>query len=115
MSLVSEFWCLDLFAGLLDHYRVLDKFSENGIRSCQSFSSVRTMFNPLKIIHYLLNTENSFTAVLVYVDDLLVTGNDLPEIESIKSLLHQKFTIKDLGDLKYFLGIEVLELIKAFS
>ena len=41
------------------------------------------------------------------MDDLLVTGNDLPEIESIKSLLHQKFIIKDLGDLKYFLGIEV--------
>ena len=57
MSLVGEFGCLDLFAGLLDLYMVLDKLPENGIRSYQSFSSVRTMFNPLKIIHYLLNTE----------------------------------------------------------
>ncbi|WOG98596.1 hypothetical protein DCAR_0417940 [Daucus carota subsp. sativus] len=53
-------------------------------------------------------TGKSFTAIVVYVDDLLVTGNDLDAINSIKTLLHQKFTIKDLGDLKYFLGVEVL-------
>ena len=50
----------------------------------------------------------SFTAIVVYVDDLLVTGNNIEEIDQIKSSLHQKFTIKDLGNLKYFLGIEVL-------
>lgn len=49
----------------------------------------------------------SFTAILVYVDDLVLAGNDLTEIHAIKSLLDRKFSIKDIGELKYFLGFEV--------
>lgn len=42
----------------------------------------------------------------VYVDDILVIGNDTVEINSIKTFLHDTFTIKDLGPLQYFLGLE---------
>ncbi|GKB04502.1 retrovirus-related pol polyprotein from transposon TNT 1-94 [Tanacetum coccineum] len=48
-----------------------------------------------------------FTAVLVYVDDMLLTGNSQSEILSLKNSLDKKFTIKDLGLAKYFLGIEL--------
>lgn len=48
-----------------------------------------------------------FTAVLVYVDDVIITGNDNATISHLKSFLNSKFRIKDLGLLKYFLGIEV--------
>ncbi|XP_020415554.1 uncharacterized protein LOC109948060 [Prunus persica] len=48
----------------------------------------------------------SFTAVLIYVDDILLTGNDLQEMEGLKAFLLKRLCIKDLGDLKYFLGIE---------
>ncbi|GJW75060.1 putative RNA-directed DNA polymerase [Tanacetum coccineum] len=51
----------------------------------------------------------SFVVLLVYVDDILITGNDLIEIEKCKDLLNSKFLIKDLGELKYFLGIEVIK------
>ena len=40
------------------------------------------------------------------MDDILLTGNDLTEIQRVKDCLLQQFRIKDLGDLKYFLGIE---------
>ncbi|KAG7572488.1 Integrase catalytic core [Arabidopsis suecica] len=45
--------------------------------------------------------------VLVYVDDLIISGSNKEGIQAIKSSLHSAFDIKDLGVLKYFLGIEV--------
>ncbi|GJR66487.1 ribonuclease H-like domain-containing protein [Tanacetum coccineum] len=43
-----------------------------------------------------------FVALLVYVDDIVITGNDDVEIKSFKKFLSSKFLIKDLGELKYF-------------
>ncbi|XP_070038341.1 uncharacterized mitochondrial protein AtMg00810-like [Nicotiana tomentosiformis] len=45
-------------------------------------------------------------------DDLLVTENDLEEIQNTKVALHQKFKLKDLGELRYFLGIEFARSIE---
>lgn len=53
--------------------------------------------------------------ILVYVDDLLLIGNDLPEIQNVKNLLDAKFSIKDIGPLKYFLGFEVARSSKGIS
>jgi hypothetical protein len=50
---------------------------------------------------------NKFTALLIYVDDIVLTGNDFSEIQLVKSFLNDKFKIKDLGQLRYFLGLEV--------
>ena len=50
-----------------------------------------------------------FTVLLVYVDDILLTGNSISEIEELKLFLKTKFLIKDFGILKYFLGIEIVE------
>ncbi|MDV3143949.1 MAG: reverse transcriptase domain-containing protein, partial [Candidatus Phytoplasma australasiaticum] len=49
---------------------------------------------------------SALVIVLVYVDDLLITGNDYKLIQETKGVLHHYFKIKDLGELKYFLGIE---------
>ncbi|GKV27163.1 hypothetical protein SLEP1_g36366 [Rubroshorea leprosula] len=51
--------------------------------------------------------ENNFLAVLVYVDDLIIAGNNSSLCQKLKEFLHIMFHIKDLGKLKYFLGIEV--------
>ncbi|GJY74052.1 retrovirus-related pol polyprotein from transposon TNT 1-94 [Tanacetum coccineum] len=54
----------------------------------------------------------TFTAALVYVDDVLIAGDSMAEIQSIKAGLDQKSTIKDLGLAKYFLGIEFVSAPK---
>ncbi|KAE8690040.1 hypothetical protein F3Y22_tig00110929pilonHSYRG00026 [Hibiscus syriacus] len=46
--------------------------------------------------------------ILIYIDDLLLTGNDLVLINELKDMLNCSFKMKDLGELKYFLGLEVL-------
>ena len=45
--------------------------------------------------------------MLVYVDDIIVTDNNHTFIKSLVSKLNSEFSLKDLGDLDYFLGIEV--------
>ena len=47
------------------------------------------------------------TALLVYVNDIIVTENDEREKHEVKQRLPTEFEIKELGKLKYFLGIEV--------
>jgi transposase InsO family protein len=48
-----------------------------------------------------------FIALLVYVDDIVLAGNDSEALSSFTHLLNQKFKLKDLGDLKFFLGLEI--------
>ncbi|XP_059290086.1 uncharacterized mitochondrial protein AtMg00810-like [Lycium ferocissimum] len=50
--------------------------------------------------------------ILIYVDDLLITGNDLNLIKASQSTLQQNFKIKDIGELRYFLGIQFLRSSK---
>ena len=45
--------------------------------------------------------------VLIYVDDLIVCGNNMEFLTKFKDYLGRCFHMKDLGKLKYFLGIEV--------
>lgn len=47
------------------------------------------------------------TITLVYVDDIIVMGNDSNGMENLKNCLVRKFEIKELTRLKYFLGIKV--------
>ncbi|OMO98301.1 Reverse transcriptase, RNA-dependent DNA polymerase [Corchorus capsularis] len=56
---------------------------------------------------FIKSSKTDFFAILVYVDDIVITGNNSKLIDSVKNALQRQFSIKDLGSLKYFLGLEV--------
>lgn len=56
---------------------------------------------------YVQTGQTEKLMVLIYVDDLIITGSNADSITALKKKLQGKFPVKDLGPLKYFLGIEV--------
>lgn len=56
---------------------------------------------------FIYTKDSKEVRVLVYVDDLVLASNDLSLLTKFKTYLGDCFRMKDLGKLKYFLGIEV--------
>ena len=69
----------------------------NGYQQCQAD---RTLFVKSK-------PGGKMAILIVYVDDIILTGDDSEEILKLKRLLATEFEIKDLRTLRYFLGMEV--------
>ena len=45
--------------------------------------------------------------LVLYVDDILLIGNDIPMLQSVKVWLSKQFSMKDLGEASYILGIKI--------
>ncbi len=58
---------------------------------------------------YVKKTNHGIVIIIIYVDDLIITRNSDANIFDLKKLLKQKFGMKDLGELRYFLDIEVIQ------
>ncbi|RVW79412.1 Retrovirus-related Pol polyprotein from transposon TNT 1-94 [Vitis vinifera] len=56
---------------------------------------------------FLKKQHDKIMTLIVYVDDMVVTGNDPEERKALQNYLSREFEMKYLGHLKYFLGIEV--------
>jgi hypothetical protein len=55
------------------------------------------------------------TLLLLYVDDMIITGDDFEYIAFVRARLHDQSLLTDLGPLRYFLGIEVSSTSAGFS
>jgi histone deacetylase 1/2 len=53
---------------------------------------------------------NTIVIIAVYVDDVLITGDNTAEINRISSTMGKRFKMKDLGEIRQFLGIEARHL-----
>ncbi|GJR91539.1 uncharacterized mitochondrial protein-like protein [Tanacetum coccineum] len=71
--------------------------------------------NPYMVSNKQINNGKDFLALVIYVDDILLTGNNLELIKHIKQQLDEAFSIKDLGNLNYYLGIEFLRNAKGIT
>eukprot|EP00253_Pinus_taeda_P011391 PITA_11391 len=80
-------------------YAKMDNFLlESGFSRCHSDNTV-----------YTKTVGNSLIILVVYVDDLILTGSDPILINHVKSSLKKKFEMTDLGHLHYFLCLQVLQ------
>lgn len=61
------------------------------------------------------SSADSFTALLVYVDNIVIASNDDDAVAALKLALNKRFRMKDLGPLRYFLGLEVARSAKGIS
>jgi hypothetical protein len=62
---------------------------------------------PLEHAVYTKSSKDSNLLIGVYVDDLIITGDNAQQIEGFKAQMMKKFSMSDLGLLSYYLGIEV--------
>jgi hypothetical protein len=64
---------------------------------------------------FLCKTPTGLVLLLVYVDDIVIIGTDSTLIGHLKQNLQAFFHMKDLGPLKYFLGLEVQRILQVYS
>jgi hypothetical protein len=56
---------------------------------------------------YMLRTTDSLLLLVLYVDDLLITGFSTSTIVVVKRILHDMFFMTDMGPLHFFLGLDI--------
>ena len=56
---------------------------------------------------FIRNINGIYMAVLVYVDDIVIASNNDEVVDQLKNALKQSFKLRDLGPLRYFLGLEI--------
>ncbi|KAL0367073.1 UNVERIFIED_CONTAM: Retrovirus-related Pol polyprotein from transposon RE1 [Sesamum radiatum] len=70
---------------------------------------IKIEFQQSRVDRSLFTYKNGerLVVALIYVDDVILTGNDANKIQEVNVYFNKNFGMKDLGSLKYFLGIEV--------
>ncbi|XP_016192159.1 uncharacterized protein LOC107633038 [Arachis ipaensis] len=57
---------------------------------------------------FICKSERGVVLLLLYIDDMIIAGDDVDGISNLKASLHRIFEMKNLGSLSYFLGLEVI-------
>jgi histone deacetylase 1/2 len=57
---------------------------------------------------YIYHQGSTLIYLLIYVDDIILAGADMQSINRAITLLQNKFAVKDIGDLTFFLGIKAI-------
>ena len=73
---------------------------------CQEYK--RTFTDPCVYVQKFPNDNDKFIILLLYVNGMLIVGQDVDMIQKLKMELSKRFDMKDLGSAKHILGMEIL-------
>ena len=76
-------------------------------KSSSTISRLGYMASHYDFALFLRYNDKGTILLLPYVDDMIITGDNLNGIQELKDFLSQQFEMKDLGHLSYFLGLEI--------
>ena len=74
-------------------------------QSVKSFGFIQCPDEPYV---YKRHSENVVVFLVLYVDDILLIGNDVGTLSSVKVWLSNQFSMKDLGEASHILGIKLM-------
>ncbi|RVW18805.1 Retrovirus-related Pol polyprotein from transposon RE1 [Vitis vinifera] len=89
------------------HFMVLNKPTSLVCQFSSTIFRLGYTASPYDSALFLRRTDKGTILLLLYVDDMIITGDDLSGIQELKDFLSQQFEMKDLGHLSYFLGLEI--------
>mgnify|MGYP004724414375 CR=1 FL=1 len=95
---------LSLHKSLYGHKQAFRDWFSKLTHALKQYSFIQTQADTTP---FTLKTNNSFLVVLVYVDDMVIAGNDSFQCQKFKQFLHGQVHLKDFVPLKFFLDIEV--------
>lgn len=93
--------------GNLEEKYIWKFHQDNGIPKYLSHYCIWVSSIQIGLFSFHEGSEKNTTSLLIYVDDIIVVGPSLHEIEIVKTFLSTTFKLKDFGILKYFLRLEI--------
>ncbi|GJU37835.1 retrotransposon protein, putative, ty1-copia subclass [Tanacetum coccineum] len=95
------------YASFKDPFMVLSKHQEAGIKDLMRKSKVGFTQNLDEPCVYQKASGRNVTFLILYVDDIIIMGNHIPSLQSVKDYLGKCFAMKDLGEAAFILGIKI--------
>ncbi|GJR25360.1 retrotransposon protein, putative, ty1-copia subclass [Tanacetum coccineum] len=101
-----EIWQMDVKTAFLNGYLDEDIYMVRFDEEMKKFSFAQNLDEPCV---YQKASESNVTFLILYVDDIIIMGIHIPSLQSVKTYLGKCFTMKDLGQAAFILGIKIYQ------